>query len=470
MKCLKCGATLSEKDFCTSCGEDVRVYKKIIRLSNAYYNDGLAKAKVRDLSGAIESLRRSLKYNKRNTMARNLLGLVYFEIGEVVEALSQWVISKNFQPDKNIADDYMKEVQANPGRLEMINQTSKKFNLALHYCKQGSEDLAIIQLKKVLSLNDKLVQAYQLLGLLYIQSEEYDLARKTLNRALRIDTANTMTLRYLREVKQLMGDGRRRKTQTNLPAATRRGNKVISYQDGNETIIQPMAYKESTGVSALVNIIIGLVIGLAVAWFLIIPARQDAMKADYKEQNISLSEELASKNAELSTLQKTVENLNQELETAKNAVGGYEGEGGILSSYEGLIKAAQAHMDGNSGGVMTALADVSKEGLSEDGQALYSALTSKYAGSAVADLSKEGIALYKEDKIKEALEKFEGALALDENHVQSIYYTARCYQADSTLIADEAQRTEKIKSLYNKVLELEPDGSFAQYAKSNMPK
>lgn len=468
MECPKCSATLSEKDFCTGCGEDVRVYKKIIRRSNAYYNDGLSKAKVRDLSGAIESLRRSLKYNKKNTMARNLLGLVYFESGEVVEALSQWVISKNFQPEKNIADDYIKEVQDNPGRLETINQTIKKFNQALVYCKQGSEDLAIIQLKKVLIMNDKLVQAYQLLGLLYIQTQQYDLARKTLNRALRIDTTNTRTLRYLREVKQLMGDSRGPKPKK-IPA-TRQGNKVISYQDGNETIIQPVTYKESTGVSALINIIIGLVIGLAVAWFLIIPARQDAMKADYKEQNISLSEELASKSAELSTLQNTIDTLNKELETAKNAVGGYEAEGGIISSYENLIKAAQAHMNGDQGAVIVALNSVKSEGLSQEAGTLYTTLNGMYAGSAVSTLSSEGLDLYKANNFKEALAKFEAALALDANHVQSVYYTARCYQSDTTLIADEAQRTEKIKSLYNKVLELEPDGTFAKYAKSNMPK
>ncbi len=49
--------------------------------SNAYYNDALEKAAVRDLSGAIESLRTSLRFYKMNIDARNLLGLVYFRDG-----------------------------------------------------------------------------------------------------------------------------------------------------------------------------------------------------------------------------------------------------------------------------------------------------------------------------------------------------------------------------------------------------
>ncbi len=110
-------------------------------------------------------------------------GLVYFETGEVVEALTEWVISKNYQPRDNAASRYLNEIQNNPSRLDTINQTIKKYNQALLYCRQDSRDLAIIQLKKVLSLNPKLVSGHQLLALLYIQEKKYDLAKKSLRNA-----------------------------------------------------------------------------------------------------------------------------------------------------------------------------------------------------------------------------------------------------------------------------------------------
>ena len=69
--------------------------KKIMYQSNSWYNDGLRKAQVRDMSGAIVSLQQSLQYNRENISARNLLGLVYYGIGEVSEALVEWIISKN---------------------------------------------------------------------------------------------------------------------------------------------------------------------------------------------------------------------------------------------------------------------------------------------------------------------------------------------------------------------------------------
>lgn len=60
---------------------------KLVYQSNYWYNDGLKKANIRDLSGAIVSLRRSLQYNRENIATRNLLGLVYYGRGDVVEAL-----------------------------------------------------------------------------------------------------------------------------------------------------------------------------------------------------------------------------------------------------------------------------------------------------------------------------------------------------------------------------------------------
>ena len=183
MECYNCGAKLGKGDICQNCGANVKIYKKIIMASNAYYNDALEKAAVRDLSGAIESLRTSLRFYKMNIDARNLLGLVYFETGEVVEALTEWVISKNYQPRDNAASRYLNEIQNNPSRLDTINQTIKKYNQALLYCRQDSRDLAIIQLKKVLSLNPKLVSGHHsifrhLQGHLHITLRQYRIKRR----------------------------------------------------------------------------------------------------------------------------------------------------------------------------------------------------------------------------------------------------------------------------------------------------
>ena len=140
-------------------------YMKRIRCaSNSYYNLGLERARIRDLSGAVECLKRSLHLNKYNTDARNLLGLIYYEIGEVSDALVQWVISMNLQPDGNRADYYLEQIQRRAAILDVVSQNVKKYNQALMHAQSGSDDLAVLQLTKVVETTPNFVKAHLLLA------------------------------------------------------------------------------------------------------------------------------------------------------------------------------------------------------------------------------------------------------------------------------------------------------------------
>ena len=90
MRCPKCDANVNDTSaVCGFCGQDLSIIHYVRRISNTYYNMGLEKAKVRDLSGAVVILKKSLQFNKKNTDARNLLGLVYYEMGETVNISSR---------------------------------------------------------------------------------------------------------------------------------------------------------------------------------------------------------------------------------------------------------------------------------------------------------------------------------------------------------------------------------------------
>ena len=187
MNCMNCGSDAGSEIICPVCGQDLSVQRKAANLSNIYYNLGLDRAQIRDMSGAVSLLERSVKYNKCNINARNLLGLVYFEIGEVVSALSEWVISKNMKPEHNVASIFIEKVQANPTRLDVIHKSIKRYNRALDAVRSGEDDIGIIMLKKVLSANPKLIKAYHLLSLLYMKNGEYEKARRILKKTIKID-------------------------------------------------------------------------------------------------------------------------------------------------------------------------------------------------------------------------------------------------------------------------------------------
>ncbi|MDO5390045.1 MAG: tetratricopeptide repeat protein [Eubacteriales bacterium] len=276
MNCLNCQTPVSRgTEYCPKCGFHVLSQRKAIYLSKLYYNQGLEKASVRDLSGAISCLRQSLKFSKLNIQARNLLGLVYFETGEVVAALCEWVISKNIQPKDNLAVYYIDKLQANPSRLEVINRTVNKYNLALSYCRQGNEDMAVIQLKKLLSQNPKLIKAYHLLALVQMKDGEYTKARRTLKKALKIDKTNTTSLRFLREVDEQTG------TATDLSGKTRKASPEMAenplkkrmMKAGNDFVIIPPPFRESSTVGLVLNVLVGVLIGVAAMWYLVVPAK-----------------------------------------------------------------------------------------------------------------------------------------------------------------------------------------------------
>ena len=206
-------------------------------MSNTYYNMGLAKARVRDLSGAADLLRRSVRIDKRNINARNLLGLVYFEMGECVAAFAEWVISKNIKPEKNVADSYLKAVQSNPNKLNLMNQSIKKYNIALDAANQGSTDMAIIQLKKILNMNPNFLKAQQLLALLYMKNDEYDRALKILKKAILIDVNNTLTLRYMDEINKKKQEKAKAKN-SKKPAKTVAELNERDELSGNDVIIE----------------------------------------------------------------------------------------------------------------------------------------------------------------------------------------------------------------------------------------
>ena len=272
-------------------------YYIIIRLSNTFYNDGLKKAKVRDLSGAAKSLRMSLQYYKANIEARNLLGLVYYEMGEVVDALSEWVISRSMKPEGNPAEQYLDAIQSNSSRLSSVNQTIKKYNQALLYCQQDSKDLAIIQLKKVLSMNPGLVKAHQLLALLYMEEGKYERARRELNDAAKVDTGNLTTLRYLREV-----DSYLQKDASASKGASHKKEETASYRSGNETIIQPVNGRDMSPLMTILNLIIGVAIGALITYFLIIPTVRQNAVSEARKAELEANNELTSRTQEMNSL------------------------------------------------------------------------------------------------------------------------------------------------------------------------
>lgn len=312
--------------------------KRNRQIANAYYNLGLDKAKQRDLSGAVTALKKSLRFDKFQTDARNLLGLIYLELGETGAALAQWVISQNLQETDNLAEEYLHKVHTARGYLELADQAAKKYNQALAYAQNENEDLAVLLLMRMLDEFPNYVKAQELLALLYIHHEDYIKAGRCLYQALKVDRYNPLAQRYMNIAKRNTGreDVEKRKLK----------NAFSHRQMQDDDIIIPPSYKENTGWQTILNILTGLVLGAMVIFFLVMPAKSEAMSADHNQELLAHLEIINQKNIQ-------IDDLNQQIQTARQAQEEAEGRlstlvsdnGGVLSQYQNLVRILQAYRD-----------------------------------------------------------------------------------------------------------------------------
>lgn len=465
MKCYRCGAELDKKgDVCPGCGTNVVTYRKIVSLSNKFYNDGLEKASVRDMSGAISALRQSLKLDKNNIDARNLLGLVYYETGEVVAALSEWVISKNLKAEDNLADKYMDYVRNSPSQLDTINQTIKKFNIALNYCHQDGLDLAVIQLKKVLSLNPGFIKAHLLLALLYLKNGNYDRAKIEAQKTLKIDSGNVLAKRYLKEADSMLLPGESGKLVSDIASSD--SDDVIRYNSGNEMIIQPVKKSAITRTGSIWGIVLGAVLGVAAACFLILPQRIQSINSSNQAKITQISEESDAKSAQIVQNEQQIKNLENQIKELETKVTDYEGVDSTSAAMNSLMKATNIYMTNpdDIDAMAEALAGLDLNAISEDVSpeftALYNSLMSLVGPKLATSYYNSGYEAYKSKDYETAIKNLSKAYQYDNTNVNTLYYLGNSYY--------ESGDNDNAKTIYDEVVTYFPNTQSAAAAQTKL--
>lgn len=459
MKCYKCGENLTNNDICANCGSDVSAYKIIVKASNSYYNEGLMKAQVRDLSGAVYCLRMSLSVNKYNTRARNLLGLVYYEMGEVVAALSEWVISKNYKPEKNAADVFIKKVQSNQNKLEAMNQTIKKFNRCLEYAKEGSEDVAKIQLKKVISTNPNFIKAYLLYSLLLMKKGEFEKAKRYLGKALAIDKSNTLAQRYLIEANERIAE-RKKLPDNDYTKPIVKKDKEIDRKalTGHDVIIPKGSYREPTnGAVTVVNLLIGVAIGAALIWFLILPTKLKGVTSDNKKLINEYIEQLSDANTSVAKLEAEIESLKKDNTQLESVSGGIADK---VEKYQKVLDAYYYNQAGDSVAAAECLADMEVADLPSDGsKALYTQIWGQVFMQAYDSLIAQGDNLRKSGEKEGAADAYAKAYSINPTDIAA-YNAGLNYQ--------EAGDNTSAKTYFNNVINNHPGSRYVKDSQARL--
>ena len=314
MQCPHCKKAY-EFDFgsvCPHCKVDIILYRRVIRLSDKLYNQGLEKIKKSDFTHGIELLTKSVSINKSNVLARNLLGLALFEVGHVGDAITHWVISSSLQTDDNPAEAYLERANKNSRTLEKLNDAISTYNNALGHIKHKSDDLAIIQLKKSIENNPRFVDALNLLALCYLIQNDKERAAGLVDKVLAIDAHNPLALNYY----SVINPGKSRPMRIISNTA-----KFVPVQSSSTGPYKGMDMpgKKSTSfhIGGILLFVAGVVCALAIVYFLLYPAFQQShenelagIERDHLQVEEAHQEQLDALVAEKDGLQNEISDLD----------------------------------------------------------------------------------------------------------------------------------------------------------------
>ncbi len=406
--------------------------KKITNLSNISYNKALEHCNEDRITAAVAELRGSLEFDKKNIAARNLLGLCYFRLGRAADALIQWTISYKLKRTDNIAVDYIAELESDRSSSAMY-EAIELYNEALSYANKGNTDMAILNLKKALEKNKRLVDAMNLLTLCYIERGREAEAFKISERVLKIDSSNAIALRYYQMLKPEKRFLFKPKVVDSRPKVKKNGN--IGYFFG------------------------GIAVAAVVLGCMGLPAiarnyrnEYDKLQADYYVMENTKNSEITSKDETITRLTGENEDLRSRLYTADSQE---------LQQRVKLLTDIQNYYDeGSVEEAAEKLLALSTAGFSQDVLDQYSALCKTVLPAAASEYLSKGRRAANNDDYESAKDYFNKAIQCTYEG-DEVRYSAM-YQLG--LIADDEGDTQTALEYFKTVAEKHPVESIKNEA------
>ena len=280
----------------------------------------------------------------------------------------------------------------------------------------------------------------------------------------------TRALRYLQEISAVYTDneGGKGSAKAKVKAATSI-NHIISeesyqYQSGNETIIQPLNYSEKKNIQSIWNLAIGIMVGFAVAWFLVLPAKIQTEKATINDELRLVSEQLDVKTATINELESKVKTLEEETSALQGQLEGFVGTGGTLEDVNNLLCAARAYIENPAEVVKIGdyLEKINPDSITEESSESFTSLYGlllRQVGTDIADeYYQDGMKEYQNGQYEAAIELLTRAVAYNGKHQDAYFNLGNAYR--------KLEMTGEAIEVYQKIIELFPSTSMANRAQS----
>lgn len=227
-------------------------------------------------------------------------------------------------------------------------------------------------------------------------------------------------------------------------------------------------YKEERpSIMPFINIVVGIVIGLALMYFLIIPHMKsnEAQNANdsfkqYSEQQAADASDSSSLKSKNESLQKEIDGLKNELKQLQGDINTEDGKT-ILDIYDALFSSASSYLADDTENAAKKLLDIDESTLKNDyAKKVYNRIKDNTFAAMSEKLYQQGYSYYSSGDYGNAIKTLKEAVKYDETNVKAIYFLGRGYQ--------KQQKYEKAKEYFDTIVNDYPDSDRVALAKSKL--
>ena len=417
------------------------------KISNAYYNLAINRIEENDLYMATFFLKKSLVYNNDNINSRNLLGLIFYRQGDVVEALVQWVLSKKYNSDDNIAADYIDDVQ-NDSNSQNLFEAIKLYNEAIDNIGNDRNDLAMMQLYKALTLNPNHFKSLVLISVLLLRIKEFLKAGSFLLRAKKIDNGNFQA--------NMLMDYVLTNTKKSEIKEKRLANIYSSKKLESDDLIFTKKYVKLTTNQKILFISLGLLIGTISYHTIVMPVIRNSIGNAANNNVIRYADLVNEQNKQIRDITIENEQLKTDYEKASVRLKAYEEQNKLFTSqYETLNEIIRLFDEGYISRASREYIDLDKDSITDETLlSLLNNAKSRIEGLGAKRLCELGTESWNAGNKTQAITYYQLSLGINPNDPETMFLLARLYQS--------LGRNADANPLFDKIIAEHPDSNYAK--------
>ena len=420
------------------------------RISNSYYNLAYDKLQDNKLYDASILLKKSLLYNKKNSDSRNLLGLIFYREGEVVDALCQWVINNNLNKDDNLSNYFINEVQKDEKTKKML-EAIQYYNSALEDIEEDRNDLALHHLYRAIELSPTHIKALSLIALLLLDIKDHIKAGSYLLKAQKIDQSNDLVNRLM--------DYTLTNTKQKEYNEKRLQNIYSDKKIESDDLILSNRYIKLTPNQTVKYLLIGALVGIVGYHTIIMPVVRQSINEKVNDSYVKYSDIINDQNKSIRDLTVNNRELTDNYNIVNEKVKRYEEQNERFTiQYETLTEINKLFDNGNILEAINRYVSLDKSNITDDNLiVLLNSARSRVEGIGAARICEMGTEEWNGGNKPRAIEFYKLSLNIEPDNPETMFLLARLYQS----MGEEDDSNE----LFDKIIAEHSDSNYARRAR-----